>query len=141
MPQSHVPWVVLSMLAFLALLAAYAAKASYGIHGAQQLAVLATAGATSAFVALSRRQSREKQLLVVESTLDERDEAILELLRSRGPMGVSDVARSLGISKSIASRKLRKLADMGLVERIVVDGSPQYRVRTTADKKNQKSES
>ena len=120
----------------LALLAAYAATVGDGIHGAHRVAVLAAAGA-AASAALSRRQSRsDEQLVVVESTLGERDEAILELLRSRGPMGVSDVARSLGISKPTASGKLQKLADMGLAERIVVDGSPQYRARATADRDN-----
>lgn len=63
----------------------------------------------------------------MEPGLDERDRRILELLRRRGPLGVSEVARLLGVSKSVASRKLHKLQSMGLVERAVVDGRVLYR--------------
>jgi uncharacterized membrane protein len=66
---------------------------------------------------------------LISSALDERDRAILELLRERGPMGVSEVARILGISKSTAWRKLQKLVEMGLVRRTLDDrGNPVYSV-------------
>ncbi|MET1128718.1 MAG: winged helix-turn-helix domain-containing protein [Thermoproteota archaeon] len=66
---------------------------------------------------------------LISSALDERDRAILELLRERGPMGVSEVARVLGISKSTAWRKLQKLVEMGLVRRTLDDrGNPVYSV-------------
>jgi len=66
---------------------------------------------------------------LVSSSLDERDKAILDLLSREGPLGVSEVARRLGISKSTAWRKLQKLVDMGLVERVVVNGTPLYRAK------------
>ena len=69
------------------------------------------------------------EVTLVSSGLDDRDKAILNLLSKEGPLGVSEVARRLGISKSTAWRKLQKLVDMGLVERIVVDGTPLYRVK------------
>ena len=68
------------------------------------------------------------EVTLIASGLDDRDKAILELLAKEGPLGVSEVARRLGISKSTAWRKLQKLVDMGLVERIVVNGTPLYRV-------------
>ena len=69
------------------------------------------------------------EVTLVSSGLDDRDKAILDLLSREGPLGVSEVARRLGISKSTAWRKLQKLVDMGLVERIVVNGTPLYRVK------------
>jgi len=109
------------------------------------IAALAAAGASTAGAAILFRRKRSGKssssavtdvVIVADSTLDERDRAILELLRSRGPMGVSDVARSLGISKSTAWRKLQKLVNMGLVERIAVDGSPLYRVKESSQKED-----
>lgn len=69
---------------------------------------------------------------MVESGLDDRDKAIIDLLRKEGPMGVSEVARRLGISKSTAWRKLQKLVDMGILERVIIDGSPVYRLRESS---------
>ena len=69
------------------------------------------------------------EVTLVSSGLDDRDKAILDLLSREGPLGVSEVARRLGISKSTAWRKLQKLVDMGLVERIVVNGMPLYRIK------------
>ena len=69
------------------------------------------------------------EVTLVSSGLDDRDKAILNLLSKEGPLGVSEVARRLGISKSTAWRKLQKLVDMGLVERVVVNGTPLYRVK------------
>lgn len=68
------------------------------------------------------------ELVVVEGPLDERDAEILEALRRRA-MGVSEIARALGFSKSVVSRKVRRLVALGLVERVVVDGAPLYRAR------------
>ena len=59
---------------------------------------------------------------------DERDQMIIELLAKEGPMGVSEVARRLGLSKSTAWRKLQRLSEEGVIERIIVDGKPVYRV-------------
>jgi uncharacterized membrane protein len=70
--------------------------------------------------------------ILVESGLDDRDKAIIDLLRKEGPMGVSEVARRLGISKSTAWRKLQKLVDMGILERVIIDGSPVYRLRESS---------
>jgi CRISPR locus-related DNA-binding protein len=82
--------------------------------------------------------ARQKTIAVDEETvilfdtsgLDDRDRKILDVLSREGPMGVSELARRLGISKSVVSRKLRKLAEMGLVEKNVVDGRPVYAVKT-----------
>ena len=59
---------------------------------------------------------------------DERDQMIIDLLAREGPMGVSEVARRLGLSKSTAWRKLQRLSEEGVIERIIVDGKPVYRV-------------
>ena len=133
------PAVLLAVVLPLAAAAQLVGTAPSGSHGAPATAVLAVAvaSAAGASIALSRRRkssAAEASVVVVDSLLDDRDQAILELLRSRGPLGVSEVARSLGISKSTASRKLRKLTDMGLAERIVVDGSPRYCARDAADR-------
>lgn len=74
-----------------------------------------------------RRSPEDVEL--VQATLDERDIAILELLDSNGPMGVSEIARRLGLNKSTAWRKLRKLTNMDVVERVAQNGRPLYRLR------------
>ncbi len=82
--------------------------------------------------------ARQKTIAVDEETvilfdtsgIDERDREILRVLSEAGPMGVSELARKLGLSKSVVSRKLRKLAEMGLVEKIVEDGRPMYTVKS-----------
>ncbi len=92
-----------------------------------------------AAIAVAERRARRRNIVyddvimvVDDEGLDDRDRAILSLLEREGPMGVSEVARRLGISKSTASRKLRKLADKGLVERTAVDGRPLYAARRPA---------
>ena len=72
----------------------------------------------------------ETVILLDTSGLDDRDREILRELEHHGPMGVSEVARRLGISKSVVSRKLKKLAEMGLVEKVVVRGRPLYAAKT-----------
>jgi len=72
----------------------------------------------------------ETVILFDTSGIDERDREILRALTEAGPMGVSELARKLGLSKSVVSRKLRKLAEMGLVEKKVVDGRPVYTAKT-----------
>ena len=72
----------------------------------------------------SRRSTKDVEL--TQATLDERDIAILELLDKNGPMGVSEIARRLGLNKSTVWRKLRKLTNMNMVKRIVRNGRPLY---------------
>ena len=71
-----------------------------------------------------RRSPEDVEL--VQATLDERDIAILELLDNNGPMGVSEIARRLGLNKSTVWRKLRKLTNMNMVKRIARNGRPLY---------------
>ena len=68
-----------------------------------------------------------------EGETDDRDEAILRVLESaEEPLGVAEIARRTGFNKSLVWRKLKKLVARGLVEKLVVDGRPVYRVRRTA---------
>ena len=72
-------------------------------------------------------ESEPLEIVGIESQLDERDRAILDLLRETEYVGVSEVARKLNISKSTAWRKLQRLVEMGLIERRVLrDGNPVY---------------
>ncbi|BES80909.1 Lrp/AsnC family transcriptional regulator [Pyrodictium abyssi] len=78
---------------------------------------------------------------LAQAALDERDIAILELLDSNGPMGVSEIARRLGLNKSTAWRKLRKLTNMNIVERITQNGRPLYRLRRETAATGEKQQS
>ncbi|BES80943.1 helix-turn-helix domain-containing protein [Pyrodictium abyssi] len=65
--------------------------------------------------------------VVGENGLDERDEAILRVLAESGrPLRASEIARQLGVHRSVAWRKLKKLVRQGLVEKRIVDGVPLY---------------
>jgi uncharacterized membrane protein len=48
--------------------------------------------------------------------LDDLDRAVVELVKRRGPLSVAEVAEQLGIPRSTAHRKLRKLAKYGLID-------------------------
>ncbi len=47
--------------------------------------------------------------------LDEADTSILSLISDKGPITLSEISRELGWSKSMIHRRLRKLADLGLI--------------------------
>ena len=47
--------------------------------------------------------------------LDEVDTTILSLINDKGPITLSEISRELGWSKSMIHRRLRKLADLGLI--------------------------
>lgn len=70
-----------------------------------------------------------EEFRVEEGGIDERDKMIIDLLCREGPLGVSDIARRLGLSKSVVWRKLHKLVEAGVVERVVVKGKPLYKVK------------
>ena len=53
--------------------------------------------------------------------------AMLELLATRGPLGVSEMARELGQNRSVATRFLSTLRDLGYVAR---DERAKYRLTT-----------
>ena len=69
---------------------------------------LAVALGAAAWMVARRRQRAAYEL-------DDTDKAILDLVKRRGPLGVAEVAELLGIPRSTAHRKLRKLARYGLV--------------------------
>jgi CRISPR locus-related DNA-binding protein len=106
-----------------------ASVASGSLLGAH-LVHAAALSAAGVVVEAARQKSivvdNETVILLDTSGLDDRDRRILEALREHGPMGVSELSRLLGISKSVVSRKLKKLADMGLVEKTSVKGRPVY---------------
>jgi predicted transcriptional regulator len=78
----------------------------------------------------SRGPGRGVEIVVGEGETDDRDEAILKVLESSSePLGVSEIARRTGFNKSLVWRKLKKLVSRGLVEKLVVNGRPVYRVR------------
>ncbi|NOZ89517.1 MAG: ArsR family transcriptional regulator [Crenarchaeota archaeon] len=91
---------------------------------------LVAAAAAALFVGLRRRGYEDDvEVVLVEDTLDDRDKAILGALEKKRLAGVSELARMLRIRKSVVSRKLKKLEDMGLVERIYMAGKLFYRRR------------
>jgi len=71
-------------------------------------AAVGAAGLGAALVTLRRRRGEL-------SSLDDLDRAVVELVKRRGPLSVAEVAEQLGIPRSTAHRKLRKLARYGLV--------------------------
>ena len=78
------------------------------------------------------------EVIKIEDRLDERDRAILDLLKETEYVGVSEVARKLNISKSTAWRKLQRLVEMGLIERkISKDGNPVYSLSRREKRENQ----
>ena len=127
-----VAMLLAAMLASYFAVAAVSDEVKAGIASAR----IGTGGLAA--IAVAERRARKSivyddvVVVVDEEGLDDRDLAILGLLEREGPMGVSEVARRLRISKSTVSRKLRKLADMGLVERVAVDGRPLYAAKRTA---------
>ncbi len=70
-----------------------------------------------------------EEFRVEEGGIDERDKMIIDLLYREGPLGVSDIARKLGLSKSVVWRKLHKLVEAGIVERVTVRGKPLYKIK------------
>ena len=76
-----------------------------------------------------RSDEEDIEVILVEDELDERDKAILDALRAARQAHVSELARKLGLRKSVVSRKLRKLESMGLVERVPGLGRLVYRLR------------
>ncbi|ABM80547.1 transcriptional regulator, HTH-type [Hyperthermus butylicus DSM 5456] len=76
------------------------------------------------------------EVVLGEGVLDDRDKAILHLLAREGVIGVSEIARRLALGKSVVWRKLQKLTAMGLVERVVVNGRPLYRLRPVEEPRN-----
>ncbi len=73
--------------------------------------------------------AQEPTEIEVAEGLDERDKAIIDLLRREGPLSASEIARRLGYSKSTVHRRLHRLASMGLVERITRGRQVVYRVK------------
>jgi len=123
--------LLVAMLASYFAVAAVSGEVKAGVASAS----IGTGGLAA--IAVAERRARRRRSIVYDDVimvvddegLDDRDRAILSLLEREGPMGVSEVARRLGISKSTASRKLRKLADRGLIEKTVMDGRPLYAAR------------
>ena len=99
---------------------------------------IALAGAATAFVA-RRRSGRggskggsgsAGSVELATARLDERDEAILEYLRSHGAATAQDIMDATGIPRTPLYRRLRKLESMGLIEHVDEPGSPRlYRLR------------
>ncbi len=99
---------------------------------------IALAGAAVAFAARRRSggggsqggQGSTGSVELATARLDERDEAILEYLRSRGAATAQDIMDATGIPRTPLYRRLRKLESMGLIEHVDEPGSPRlYRLR------------
>ena len=100
--------------------------------------MIAKAGSKScgSTVADASSTSGGPEVVLGEGVLDERDRAILRLLAEDGAIGVSEIARRLGLGKSVVWRKLRKLTAMNLVEKTVVNGRPLYRLKPVKEPRN-----
>lgn len=70
---------------------------------------------------------------MLENVLDSKvkTKVVTVLAGSKGPMQVSDVARTANVSKSRASECLRELADMGVLEARPVGRSVLYRMSSS----------
>jgi len=121
--------VALAAAAGYYLAASLASGSAVGPHVLH--AVMLSAGGLAVDAARQRTIAVDEETVILfdDSGVDERDRKILAALEEGGPMGVSEIAKKLGLSKSVVSRKLRKLAEMGLVEKSVVDGRPVYSLR------------
>ena len=74
--------------------------------------------------------------LIPAHSLDERDRAIIDLLREHGVMSLTDIARALRVSKSVAHRRLKSLEDRGIIIRIRGRrGRPLYRLKHVTEDK------
>ena len=86
------------------------------------IAAALTAAGVATYVLLKLRLARKQpQVGLLRGELDERDLRVLKALRGRA-LTISGLARDLGVSKSVAWRRVRKLVALGLVRRSDVEG-------------------
>lgn len=77
---------------------------------------------------------RERILRAAGAPLAESALTALRLIHRRGPMAVSEIARSLGLDQTTVSRQVRPLEQHGLVRRTSADGDRRVvRLEATAD--------
>ncbi len=90
------------------------------------IAVLATAVAVLVLARLLRRRPVIAEPEVM-SGLDDRDLAILSTLAG-GELSLSDIARRVGLNKSVVWRRVNRMMREGYLERRVVKGRTMYRL-------------
>ena len=84
---------------------------------------------TAAFYLAYRHRSLKQGEPVIMEELDERDKAIIELIREKGPLTAPEISESTGIPKSPLYRRLRRLVDEGVLEARRVSGRTVYSLR------------
>lgn len=94
--------------------------------------MLAAAVAAIAVILFRRRGPRkgeEVPVKDVEAFFDERDKAIIEYLRTRGPSSPSDIMRATGIPRSAFYRRVERLMRLGMIESVDVGGRRIYKLK------------
>ena len=69
------------------------------------------------------------EIIVREAEVDDRDELILRALAEAGePLTLAEISKRSGLGRALVWRKLKKLVARGMVEKIVINGRPHYRL-------------
>ena len=80
----------------------------------------------AAALLLYRRKKVEKDVeLEMLEGLDDRDLSIIRALKDR-EMSLSDISRALGLNKSVVWRRVKRLTQLGYLEKKVVKGKTIY---------------
>jgi len=77
----------------------------------------------------SKLLRRRRGVDIVKSSLDDRDEQIINLLKSHGELTAKEIMYKTGIPKTPLYRRLKKLVKLGLLERRVERGVIYYKIR------------
>ena len=93
------------------------------------VAAACAAGAVAAYAAyrVARRRAGGVGDVEIASGLDDRDMMILETL-SGGELSLSEIARRVGLNKSVVWRRVNRMMREGYLERRVVKGRTLYRL-------------
>jgi uncharacterized membrane protein len=69
------------------------------------------------------------EVVVREAEVDDRDELIIRALAEAGePLTLAEISKRSGLGRALVWRKLKKLVARGIVEKVVIDGRPHYRL-------------
>jgi uncharacterized membrane protein len=64
-----------------------------------------------------------------ETEIDDRDELIIRTLaEANEPLTLAEISKRSGLGRALVWRKLKKLVARGIVEKVVIDGRPYYRL-------------
>ncbi|MEM0046268.1 MAG: winged helix-turn-helix transcriptional regulator [Fervidicoccaceae archaeon] len=81
------------------------------------------------FFAAKDKEDTEEKEIIKEEFLDERDRAIISLLRERGLMTPGDLIKATGIPRSAFYRRINRLKKEGIIEQISIAGKIYYRLK------------